>query len=680
MNKTIKRVVAGVISLAVIGAGGYAVYRNIPNSSDEKNNIAKTNDYTVVKGDITVGISESGTVTLNREYVTFAADAEVAEILYKVGMTVGEGDSIARFDTDDITNVCADYEKQIAAAQLAYLQAQVDAKSKLESAKQTYEESISSASLADSDYSLTITQLTSDITSAKNKLESDKKQLSEYTELSLSYPDDYAVLCAFEEKLEEYEAVYKSYENTYSEYESEYRSLSKEYTEYEKTYKSYEKELTSLNDEHNEYLDSISDKQEKMNAAKAEVDEAKQAAEAAKEACDNESDSSNIQLNKLTEYIESYQELQEKYNNLAAAYEKEYRALELDIKLKTELYESKVKKQEQKMSELSNTMDEYKTKTLDLYSEKMSDYQTDVMQPYSDMLSDYREEYNEFKTEFQDKYGNQNAEDIDEQIASLTDSIENDSYSIDKANHNYDQSSLSAKQQLSSTQSKAELAKEVYDITVAQINAELENTKEAYDKLVDEYNTFLEEIDAGGYVFAPCSGIISAVSVSDGDSYMANQPLVTIMDSGSVYISLAVSENDISSLSVGQKCEITLSAFENKSFSGEIDTISAEPARSSGSVSYTVTVKMESDGNANIHEGMTADVTFLEKQVKDVLYINVRAVSYHDGSNWVKVYDENGNMVEKAVKTGFSDGRYVEIIDGLAAGDVVAAESAVTMK
>lgn len=680
MNKKIKKLVAGILALAVIGAGGCAAYGIFLSSDEQNGNTVRSRDFTVAKGDITVGLSESGTVALNREYVTFAANAEVAEVLYKVGMTVDEGDSIARLDTDDINDVCADYEKQIAAAKLAYSQAQVEAKSKLESAKQTYDESIASGSLADSDYSLTITQLAADITSAKDKLESDKKQLSEYNELSLSYPDDYAVLCAYEEKLDEYEAVYKSYEKTYSEYESEYRSLSKKYTEYEKTYKTYEKELTAIKDEYNTYLESVADTQAEIKTAKSEVEAAEQTLSKAEKTYNDELASVNIDGNKLTEYLQSFIKANDEYNKLAEEFNEKYSAIDSEITQNIEKYESKVKIQEQKMSEYSDMMDEYKTNTLDPYSEKMSDYQADVMQPYSDMVSDYREEYNEFKIDFQDKYGNQNDEDIDEQIVSLTNSIESDALSIDKANNNYNQSSLSAKMQLNSSKTKAELAKDVYDNTVAQINSDLENTKEAYDKLVDEYNTFLEKIDEGGYVFAPCSGIISSVSVSAGDSYTANQPLAAIMDSKAAYISLAVSENDISSLSVGQECEITLSAFENKTFSGEIDTISAEPARSSGSVSYTVTVKMESDGNANIREGMTADVTFLEKQVKDVLYINVQAVTYHDGTNWVKVYDSDGNTVEKAVKTGFSDGKYVEIIDGLAAGDKVAAESAVTMK
>lgn len=680
MSKNIKKIVAGILALAAVGTGGYAVYHAFSDSEAPEESTVKTRTFTVEKGDLTVGLSESGTVSLGREYVSFPADAEVAEVLVKVGTTVEEGDNIVRFDTDDISDACADYEKKIEEAKLAYSQAEVDAKSKLAEAEQTYNESIASASIADSSYSFTMTQSASDITSAENKLASDNKQLEKYKKLAESYPDDYAVLCEYEDTLSEYETVYKGYEKQYSEYESEYKTLSKKYSEYEKKYKTYENELSDLKDEYNTYLDGVADDQSLIKNADSELEQAEQAVEKAEEAYNNALDDMNANSDKLDEYYKSLNTARSKYYSLLSEYAKKYDAMNGTITQTINSYESKIKKQEQKMKEYSDKMDEYKTDTLDTYSEKMSDYKEDVMDPYSEMISDYREEYNDYKTDFQDKYGNLDAEDIDEKIESLESSVESDSLSIEKANNSYSETSISAEQKRESTKSKAALAKEVYDNTAAQINADVESKKEAYDDIAEEYETFLEEIDAGGYVFAPCSGIISSVNASEGDSYMADQSIAVIMDSSSAYISLSVSENDISSLSVGQECEITLSAFENRSFSGEIDTISAEPARSSGSVSYTVTVKLEAEGDTEIREGMTADVTFLEKQVKDVIYVNVQAVTYHDGSNWVKIYSSDGSTVEKAVKTGFSDGRYVEITDGLSVGDKVAAESAVTMK
>jgi sensor domain CHASE-containing protein len=46
-----------------------------------------------------------------------------------------------------------------------------------------------------------------------------------------------------------------------------------------------------------------------------------------------------------------------------------------------------------------------------------------------------------------------------------------------------------------------------------------------------------------------------------------------------------------------------------------------------------------------------------------VLYVNLNAVTYKgNGLSSVLVYEENGNVVEREIKTGFTDGRYVEIV------------------
>ena len=56
------------------------------------------------------------------------------------------------------------------------------------------------------------------------------------------------------------------------------------------------------------------------------------------------------------------------------------------------------------------------------------------------------------------------------------------------------------------------------------------------------------------------------------------------------------------------------------------------------------------------------------------MYTNVNAVTFRDGKSYVQVYDENGQVIEKEVTTGFSDGRYVEITSGVSAGEKLLAE------
>ncbi len=71
---------------------------------------------------------------------------------------------------------------------------------------------------------------------------------------------------------------------------------------------------------------------------------------------------------------------------------------------------------------------------------------------------------------------------------------------------------------------------------------------------------------------------------------------------------------------------------------------------------------------------MTGDLTFITKETEEVTYVSNRAIFREGTRSYVKMYDESGNIVEKEVTTGFSDGENVEIISGLSEGDVVLIE------
>lgn len=70
-------------------------------------------EYTVQRGDITLGQSESSSISLDRESVTFPVSAKVEEVYVKNGSSVRKGDPLVRMNTDDIAAGLASYELQL---------------------------------------------------------------------------------------------------------------------------------------------------------------------------------------------------------------------------------------------------------------------------------------------------------------------------------------------------------------------------------------------------------------------------------------------------------------------------------------------------------------------------------------------------------------------------------------
>ena len=126
---------------------------------------------------------------------------------------------------------------------------------------------------------------------------------------------------------------------------------------------------------------------------------------------------------------------------------------------------------------------------------------------------------------------------------------------------------------------------------------------------------------------------------------------------------------------------VVLDAYDEIVIPALVDSISITPASGMQStVNYTVTIVCDISQYEDmvVYEGMTSEVTFIEKQKKEVLTVSNKCIINESGKQYVKVKNEAGEIEKVAVQTGFSDGFDVEVLEGVQEGDIVIMESAVT--
>ena len=126
-KKAVIVVISIIVAAGICGGTFFALNGRSENVSAE----SAYREYTASKGSITVGISESGTASVNRSYISFPVSAEVEEIYVKVGSVVKSGDKIAKLATDDIDEVKTQYESQLFSAKLELDAAITESKTKL---------------------------------------------------------------------------------------------------------------------------------------------------------------------------------------------------------------------------------------------------------------------------------------------------------------------------------------------------------------------------------------------------------------------------------------------------------------------------------------------------------------------------------------------------------------------
>ena len=108
-------------------------------------------------------------------------------------------------------------------------------------------------------------------------------------------------------------------------------------------------------------------------------------------------------------------------------------------------------------------------------------------------------------------------------------------------------------------------------------------------------------------------------------------------------------------------------------------TVTSISSSSTGdtTVSYPVVVTLSGDVS-KVYDGMSSEVTFVSKEVKDVTYVSNKAITTEGTKSYVTLKKADGTTKKTKVVTGFSDGHNVEIKSGLKKGDTVLIESQVS--
>ncbi|MFZ7101960.1 MAG: efflux RND transporter periplasmic adaptor subunit [Peptococcaceae bacterium] len=172
-------------------------------------------------------------------------------------------------------------------------------------------------------------------------------------------------------------------------------------------------------------------------------------------------------------------------------------------------------------------------------------------------------------------------------------------------------------------------------------------------------------------LYAPVSGTILDLSKKAGESVNDEEDFVVVHENNEIKATTMVIEYDISTIKIGQQVNISVEAIPDKTYRGIVSNIDAIPTTdSSGLVSYTVEVDIQ-NADLEIRDGMTCTLTFLLKEVRDVLIVPYKAVKIVNKKQFVTILDQNGQQKDQEIKTGFTDGTSVEVLEGLEVNNTV---------
>ena len=195
-------------------------------------------------------------------------------------------------------------------------------------------------------------------------------------------------------------------------------------------------------------------------------------------------------------------------------------------------------------------------------------------------------------------------------------------------------------------------------------------------------------------VRSPIDGIVVNRGIDVGQTVAASFQTPTLFqiarDLRRMQIDTSVSEADVGPIQSGQPVRFTVDAFREQDFTAKVRMVRLNPTTQQNVVTYNVVIDVDNKDGILL-PGMTAQVSIVTNRKERVLRVPAAALRFRppeaDAAATaappekgrraaaqvprVHVIGESGALTPKEIKVGITDGRFTEVLEGLAEGDEV---------
>lgn len=192
---------------------------------------------------------------------------------------------------------------------------------------------------------------------------------------------------------------------------------------------------------------------------------------------------------------------------------------------------------------------------------------------------------------------------------------------------------------------------------------------------------YIDPSEAGSYyvnspVTAPISGSILTAPVKVGQKVNASSVIAKIGDISNLQITAKVPERYVAYLQEGQKAQITFQAYGDQVFEASVHRIS--PVVDPATRTKEIILHFDKD-YPQINAGMFAKVKLFTVDYSGYPAIQQDALTENGDDYYLYIVKEDSTVTKSKVLRGKNVDGYVQIIEGLSAGEVVVTEGMLTL-
>ena len=244
-------------------------------------------------------------------------------------------------------------------------------------------------------------------------------------------------------------------------------------------------------------------------------------------------------------------------------------------------------------------------------------------------------------------------------------------------------SALTSSRQAEADVKNAQLKLSQQDNSTIEVNIKSQDIKSAQSKIeVDKIALLIaRQRLKDTEVYSPIDGVVTVRTAQVGQiiasgisNVSGGTSVMTLSDLSKIYINASIDESDIGKVKIGQPATITVDAFPNQKFRGQVVQIASKGNNVSNVVTFPVKIEVKSKNKSVLKPEMTSNLEVIALRKNNVLTLPTDTVSRNKGKYFVTVLSGK-EQKQKEVKIGVEDLENYEILSGLNEGDKVVSQS-----
>lgn len=195
---------------------------------------------------------------------------------------------------------------------------------------------------------------------------------------------------------------------------------------------------------------------------------------------------------------------------------------------------------------------------------------------------------------------------------------------------------------------------------------DFETKQASYNSLIDQ----IKFTENGYAIVSPIDGYIESISVNLGSQITGGQELVTIINPSRLILKANVPASKFEDANNSKDASFKIEGYKDELLISSLNGRKISVSSSLNTENRTVPVYFEFGNTQNkIKVGMYAEVFIKTGDIQESISIPESAIIDEDGMHTVYVEIEGEAFEKRILKTGISDGGYIQVFEGLKEGE-----------